>query len=154
MEPVLWSVCANFQVQSPPHNEIQLHPPMSFSLWACVPDQMGGAWSDEDLDQGPTLLLACSLGCHLVEHFIYGQGYEEWCLRRNCLGVLPKSILWPRVSSAGTKSALCSFQSGQERLHRKTLLSNHPLLLPKAICSVRYWREADAIFESCKAQYD
>lgn len=73
------------------------------------------------------------------------RGHEEWCLRGKCLSGVPTSSLWPRVYSAGTTSALCSFLKWAE-LHRRTPLSNHPLLLSRTICSGRHRRERQMLF--------
>lgn len=142
MEPVFWLVCANSQAQPPPHTEIQLYPSTSFFFLSC-PRKMcacvlGGTSPDEHLGKGPAPRLACNLHSHLGRHFSDGQP-RTWGMvpEGKCLSGVPTSSLWPRVYSAG---ALCSFLKWAE-LHRRTPLSNHPLLLPRTICSGRHRRE-------------
>lgn len=144
MELDLWLVCANSQVQPPPHTEIQLYPSMSFSLaprkmCACV---LGGTASDEHLGKGPAPLLACNLHCHLGGTFhwpprtrngAWGGSVSVAC--QNLVSDLESTL-------QGLRSALS--WSGWAELHRRTLLSNHPLLFPRTICSGRHRRRGEA----------
>lgn len=79
-------------------------------MCACI---LGGAFADENLGKGPTLLLACNLHCHLggkfrVQPRMWGM-VPEGEVSQGCA-----NLFCGPVFTARTKLALCSFSKWAE----------------------------------------